>query len=47
MVHDHLFVNRVESADEATQARVAEFVGRRLVPVAMENGFSLYRITPP
>ncbi len=47
MVHDHLFVNWVESEDAATQARVAEFVNGRLVPVAMENGFSLYRISPP
>ena len=47
MVHDHLFVNWVDSSDDATQARVAEFVSQRLVPVAIENGFSLYRITPP
>jgi hypothetical protein len=47
MVHDHLFINWVDSSDDATQARVAEFVSQRLVPVAIENGFSLYRITPP
>ena len=47
MAQDQLFLNWVDAADEATQARVAEFAGRWLVPVINENGYGLYRITPP